>query len=94
MAEDRLGLDAVTDKAGKLLLTEDDWASRNRHRLMPESSQSGGEKKSWKPKSSGGGGRGNQGEKKEPVVKLTSMGTPRRKGRCRNCGIYGHWQGF
>ncbi|CAD6236912.1 unnamed protein product [Miscanthus lutarioriparius] len=19
------------------------------------------------------------------------MGTPRRKGRCRNCGIYGHW---
>ena len=24
-------------------------------------------------------------------VKLTSEGTPRRKGRCRNCGIYGHW---
>ena len=23
--------------------------------------------------------------------KLTSQGTPRRKGRCRNCGIYGHW---
>jgi hypothetical protein len=22
--------------------------------------------------------------------KLTSQGTPRRKGRCRNCGIYGH----
>lgn len=20
------------------------------------------------------------------------MGTPRRKGRCHNCGIYGHWQ--
>jgi hypothetical protein len=25
-------------------------------------------------------------------VKLTSEGTPRRKGRCRNCGIYGHWE--
>jgi predicted ATP-dependent serine protease len=24
-------------------------------------------------------------------VKLTSEGTPRQKGRCRNCGIYGHW---
>lgn len=92
MAEDRLGLEDITDKAGKLLLTAEEWASRNRHRLMPESSQSGGEKKSWKPKSGGGGGgRGDQGEKKEPVVKLTSMGSPRRKGRCRACGIYGHW---
>lgn len=36
-----------------------------------------------------GGGRG---EKKEHVLKLTSEGTPRRKGRCRNCGIYGHWK--
>jgi hypothetical protein len=25
-------------------------------------------------------------------VKLTSEGTPRRKGRCRNCNIYGHWE--
>jgi hypothetical protein len=24
-------------------------------------------------------------------VKLTSEGTPRRKRRCRKCGIYGHW---
>jgi len=24
-------------------------------------------------------------------VKLTSVGTPRSKGRCRNCGIYDHW---
>ena len=62
---------------------------------MPESSSScGGEKKTGKPKSGGGGGRGergDRGERKEPVVKPTSMGTPRQKGRCRNCGIYGHW---
>jgi len=66
--------------------------SRNRHRLIPESSpSSGGEKKAWKAKCGGSGGRADHGEKKEPVVKLTTMGTPRRKGRCRNYGIYGHW---
>lgn len=92
MAEDRLGIETVTDKARKLLLTQEEWVSRNRHCLMSESSPSvGGEKKSSKFKNGGGGGRGDRGEKKEPVVKMTSMGTPRRKGRCRNCGIYGHW---
>jgi hypothetical protein len=95
MAEDRLGIEAMTDKVGNLLLSEEDWVAKYRHRLMPESSSSGGNgKKSWKPKNGGGGGRadhGERGDKKEPVVKLTSMGTPRRKGRCRNCGVYGHW---
>ena len=50
--------------------------------------------KAGKSKSSGGGGsgeRGDRSDKKEPAVKLTSMGTPRHKGHCRNCGIYGHW---
>jgi hypothetical protein len=36
-------------------------------------------------KHDGGGGTGGQ-----KAVKLTSEGTPQRKGRCRNCGIYGH----
>ena len=36
MAEDRMGVETVTDKTGKLLLTEEDWAARNRHRLLPE----------------------------------------------------------
>ena len=66
---------------------------RNRHRLLPESSASGGgDKKGGKPRGGGGGGRGDRGDKKEPVVKLTSEGTPRRKGRCRNCGLYGNWK--
>ncbi|XP_066385573.1 uncharacterized protein [Miscanthus floridulus] len=95
MAEDRLRIEAVTDKVSNLLLSEEDWVAKYRHRLMPESSSSGGNgKKPWKPKNGGGGGRadhGDRGDKKGPVVKLTSMGTPRRKGRCRNCGIYGHW---
>ena len=96
MAEDRLGIEAVTQKTGQLMLTEDDFLAKYRHRLIPESSSSsGGDKKYGKPGKNGGGGgggRGDRGEKKEPVVKLTTMGTPRRKGRCRNCGIYGHWQ--
>jgi hypothetical protein len=65
--------------------------SRNRHRLLPESSSSsGGEKKSgYSPSKSKNGSRG---DKKDSPVKLTLEGTPRQKGRCRNCGIYGHWR--
>jgi hypothetical protein len=91
MAEDQIGIESVTNKAGRLLLTEEDWVSRNRYRLLPESSSSGGsEKKSgyspgkWK--------NGGHSDKKDNPVKLTSEGTPRRKGRCRNCGIYSHWR--
>ena len=87
-AEDRLDVDSVTERAGRLLLSEEEWLSKYHHRLTPEGSSSGfGEKKN------GGSGKhkgGARGDKKEPVVKLTSEGTPRRKGRCRNCGIYGH----
>jgi hypothetical protein len=81
MAEERLRIEAVTDKASKLLLMEEDWAARNRHRLIPESSSSfRGDKKSRKTKSgssAGRGARGDHGEKKQPVIKLTSMGMPR-----------------
>ena len=50
----------------------------------------GGEKKAgYSPRKAKNGGRG---DKKEGPVKLTSEGTPRRKGRCRNCGFYGHWK--
>jgi hypothetical protein len=94
LAEDRMELESVTDKAGKLLLTEEEWASRNRHRLVTESSSSrGGDKKSghYRPKNSGRGDSGH-GEKKEPGIKLTSEGTPRRKGFCKNCGLWGHWK--
>jgi hypothetical protein len=91
MAEDRIEVKTITDKAGWLLLMEEDWVSRNRHRLLSESSSSsGGEKKSgYSPGKSKNGGHG---DKKDSLVKLTSEGTPRRKGRCRNCGIYGHWR--
>jgi hypothetical protein len=85
-AEDRLDIDNVAEKTEKLYMSE------YRHRLTPDGSSSG----------SGGDRQGgsslakskntSHGDKKEPVVKLTSEGTPQRKGRCRNCGIYGHWK--
>jgi hypothetical protein len=71
------------------MLMEEEWLSKYRHCLQVESSStSGGDKAggSNPAKQKSGGG------KKDPVVKLTTEGTPRRKGRCHNCGIYGHWK--
>jgi len=94
MAEDRLMIDTIIDKSQKLLLSEEDWEAKNRYRLMPDPNSSyGGDRKAWKQKNGGGSGaRGDRGNKKEQPPKFTSEGTPRRKGRCRNCGIYGHWK--
>ena len=58
MAEDRMEIESITDKAGKLMLTEEEWTARNRHRLMSESSSlGGGEKKNghYSNKPKGGG---------------------------------------
>ena len=82
-ADDRMDVDSITEQAGRLLLTEEDWLARWKNKQQSEGSSNSG-----KQKSGGGGGS----EKKQPVVKLTSEGTPRRKGKCRNCGIYGHWK--
>jgi transposase InsO family protein len=92
-AEDRMEekVDQIVDKTGRLLMAEEDWLAKNRHRFQSNSSSSSGVggghgkgKTSFKPE--GGSGSGGNG-----TVKLTSEGTPRRKGRCHNCGIYGHW---
>ncbi|CAD6273156.1 unnamed protein product [Miscanthus lutarioriparius] len=93
VAEDRFEekVEQITDKAGRLLLAEDEWLEKHKHRFQPTQGRTGGS-------SSAGGGKGKQphrhdggGSKAAGNVKLTSEGTPRRKGRCRNCGIYGHW---
>ncbi|CAD6340073.1 unnamed protein product [Miscanthus lutarioriparius] len=76
------------EAAGRLLLAEDDWLEKHKHRFHPGPKQGGGKFGSGSSKGKAAarpdGGAPDQ-------VKLTSMGTPRRKGRCRNCGIYGHW---
>jgi hypothetical protein len=96
MAEDRMEMESVTEKTRKLMLTEEEWVSKNRHRLLPEpSSTGGGEKRNgFNPAKHKGVARdgGGRGDRKEPVIKFTSEGTLRRNGRCRNCGIYGHWK--
>lgn len=92
-AEDRLEdkMEQVTDKTGRLLLAEDEWFEKHKHRFQTGSQKEEGNAGSsqWKAKNqhrldSGGSGSFSKG-------KLTSQGTPRRKGRCQNCGIYGHW---
>ena len=64
--EDRLDVDSVTERAGRLLLSEEEWLSKYRHRLTPDGSSSGGGEKKH-----GGSGKkmgGARGDKKEPVV--------------------------
>jgi hypothetical protein len=89
-AEDRFEAEAITDKARRLMLTEEDWVAKYHHRLLLESSSAGGGERQggFNPAKLKGGERGD----KEPIVKLTSEGTLRCKGRCCNCGIYGHWK--
>jgi len=94
-AEERLepSIDQVTEKAGKLLLTEEEWTARNKSRMMTDSSGSkykgggGGyhnrDKKPWKPRKTGDGDAQDSGP---------SSGPPRRKGKCGKCGTYGHWR--
>ena len=80
----------VTNKAGQLLMTEEDWAAKHKARMMSDpssSSKTGGNFKKNKT-----GGRGNSGggrDSRDPGG--TSSGAPRRKGRCNKCKQYGHW---
>jgi hypothetical protein len=97
-AEDRfeVGTDSSTDKAkSTLLLTEDEWMARNKSRMMgSESSSSGGKggghfvKKDKAAQRSSG--NKHDRNKRDPGVHPSS-GTPRRNGRCKKCGVYGHW---
>lgn len=90
VAEDRFDekVDHITDRIGKLLLTEE-WFEKHKNR-----SQSSGSpmKKEWGGASSHGKGKAvARQEPQKGGVKLSSEGTSRQKGRCHNCGIYGHW---
>jgi hypothetical protein len=92
-AEDRFEdkVEQITDKAGWLLLAEEEWLEKHKHRFQANSHKEGGSGGSsqWKgktPHRSDGIGSGSSN-----MVKLTSEGTLRRKGRCHNCGIFGHW---
>ena len=94
-AEDRFepSMEQVTDKTGRLLLTEEEWVAWNKSHIVPDTSSSSGGKSGGRYMKKGrSGARGGGGsEARDSGVKLTSMGTPRRKGKCCKCGIYGHF---
>ncbi|XP_066365625.1 uncharacterized protein [Miscanthus floridulus] len=83
----------VTEKVGSLLMTEDEWTAKNKSRLISDTSSSSSGHKSGgryvhRDKQSGACG---SGDARDSRIGLTSMGTPRRKGRCNKCKIYGHF---
>jgi hypothetical protein len=91
-AEDRFEdkVEQITDKAGWLLLAEEEWFEKHKHHFQANSHKEGGSggSRQWKGKTH----RSDDSDSgSSNTVKLTSEGTTRRKGRCRNCGIYGHW---
>jgi hypothetical protein len=77
-------VEQIVDKVDRLLLAEEDWIAKYKHRLqsnsLKESSGSGGQYKGESPVKHDG----DDGTSGQKAVKLTSEGTPRRKGRCRN----------
>jgi hypothetical protein len=88
---------------GRLMMAEEDWLEKHKHRFLQgpkgNSGSSGGG--GYGGGRGGHAGRGGHHKGKaaartdgggQEEVKLTSEGTPRRKGRCRNCNIYGHWE--
>ena len=95
-AEDRFepSVEQVTEKTRRLLLMEEERVARNKIRMVFDSSSSSGAPRGGaghyvkKDKQKGRGAHGG-GDAHEP--KLTSMGTPQRRGKCKKCGIYGHW---
>ncbi|XP_066311453.1 uncharacterized protein [Miscanthus floridulus] len=94
-AEERFepSVEQVTEKTGKLLLTEEEWAARNKQHSSDSTSSSGGKGGGQyvKKERSGSGARGGVDARDSGGKQLMSMGTPRRKGRCRKCNIYGHF---
>jgi hypothetical protein len=88
-AEDRFDdkVKHLVDKAGRLLLAEEEWLEKHKHRLRGSHHDGGGNSGASFPKTKMSSRHEGSSSGQ---VKLTSEGTPRRKGRCRNCGIYGH----
>jgi hypothetical protein len=85
-------MEQITDKVPKLLLSEEEWAAKHKSRADTDSSSGSGSKDRGRyVKKERSGGRGGGDSRDSGGKNLTSMGTPRRKGRCRKCGIYGHF---
>ncbi|WVZ84645.1 hypothetical protein U9M48_031652 [Paspalum notatum var. saurae] len=71
------GSGEVRDKSEQLMMAEEDWLAKWKHKLQPNATE--------------GQRRHTHTYERESNGKLTSEGTPHRKGRCHNYGIYGYW---
>lgn len=85
-------VEKVTEKTGDLLLTEEQWNTKNKSRMSSDSSSSSNQKKEGgqyvrKDKTGARGG----GDACDSGVRLMSMGMPRRRGHYNKCKIYGHF---
>ena len=77
----------ATNSNGKLLLSEEEWLARYKHRLAGEGSRSGGigGKSSGGPRGGDNGGARTGGPSSEPARVAT------KKDKCKYCGKKGHW---
>jgi len=80
-------LPAATNSNGKLLLSEEEWLARYKHRLAGEGSRSGGNsgKSSGGPRSGDNGGARTGGSSGDPARVAT------KTDKCKYCGKKGHW---
>ena len=96
-AEDRFepSTDQGTDKSKPSLLLTEEWMARNKSRMLGSESSSSGSKGGshyLKKDKTGGRSGGNKSDRnKRDNGCHPSSGTPRRNGRCKKCGVYGHW---
>jgi hypothetical protein len=93
-AEDRLEdkVEQVTDKAGRLLLAEEDWLEKHKHRFQSNPTKEGAHESSGSTRKGKAPHRGEgRNSSSTSSVKLMREGTPRCLGRCYNYGIYGHY---
>ena len=80
-------LPAATNSNGKLLLSEEEWLARYKHRLAGEGSRSGGNsgKSSGGPHGGDNGGARTGGSSGDPARVAT------KTDRCKYCGKKDHW---
>ena len=93
-AEDRL--EAATDQAAdkekpKLLYSEEEWMAKNKSRMVQGDSSGGKNNGRYVKKDKTGSRPGGDKTERDKRNCHPSSGTPRRNGRCKKCGVFGHW---
>jgi hypothetical protein len=94
-AEDRLepSTEQAAEKGKSTLLLTEEWLARNKSRMVgSDSSSQGGKGGSHHVKKNKAGPQpGGDKTDRDKRNCHPSSGTPRRNGRCKKCGVFGHW---